>query len=295
MIYKQTKSDTLLDFAIYIALSFVLLITLYPLIFILSASISNPVDVLQGKVWLWPKGLNFEAYTRVFQNKDIIVGFRNTIIFTVLGTAFNLLMTTLGAYPLSRKDLFGRNKILLFFTLTMFFSGGLIPTYLVIKQLGLFNSPLVMIIPGAVTVWNLIIMKTYFQTSIPYELQEAAFIDGCSNTKVLTKVILPLSLPIVAVMVLFYGVGHWNAFFNALIYLNDRSMFPLQLILREILIQNQMQDMLNSGVEISEKQLMMVESIKYSVIVVSSIPVLLLYPLLQRYFVKGVMIGAIKG
>ncbi|WP_397341405.1 carbohydrate ABC transporter permease [Paenibacillus qinlingensis] len=293
--YKQTKSDTLLDFAIYIALSFVLLITLYPLIFILSASISNPVDVLQGKVWLWPKGLNFEAYTRVFQNKDIIVGFRNTIIFTVLGTAFNLLMTTLGAYPLSRKDLFGRNKILLFFTLTMFFSGGLIPTYLVIKQLGLFNSPLVMIIPGAVTVWNLIIMKTYFQTSIPYELQEAAFIDGCSNTKVLTKVILPLSLPIVAVMVLFYGVGHWNAFFNALIYLNDRSMFPLQLILREILIQNQMQDMLNSGVEISEKQLMMVESIKYSVIVVSSIPVLLLYPLLQRYFVKGVMIGAIKG
>nr|WP_310500979.1 carbohydrate ABC transporter permease [Paenibacillus qinlingensis] len=284
-----------MDFAIYIALSFVLLITLYPLIFILSASISNPVDVLQGKVWLWPKGLNFEAYTRVFQNKDIIVGFRNTIIFTVLGTAFNLLMTTLGAYPLSRKDLFGRNKILLFFTLTMFFSGGLIPTYLVIKQLGLFNSPLVMIIPGAVTVWNLIIMKTYFQTSIPYELQEAAFIDGCSNTKVLTKVILPLSLPIVAVMVLFYGVGHWNAFFNALIYLNDRSMFPLQLILREILIQNQMQDMLNSGVEISEKQLMMVESIKYSVIVVSSIPVLLLYPLLQRYFVKGVMIGAIKG
>lgn len=290
---RQTKSDVVFDIINVTLLIGVLIIILYPLIFVISASFSNSMAVMQGKVRLWPVGFNIEAYNTVFQNEKILTGYKNTIIYTVVGTAVNIAMTIAGAYPLSRKDFVGRNIIMMYITFTMFFGGGLIPSYIINKSLGLVNNFWVMILPGAVSVWNLIVMKSFFQNTIPVELQEAAFIDGCSNFNLLFKIVLPLSAPIIAVMVIFYGVGHWNAFFTALIYFKDAKRFPLQLVLREILIQNDMQDMTGDGTLLSQQ--ILAESIKYSVIIVSSLPVLMLYPFLQKYFVKGVMVGAIKG
>ncbi|HOJ12101.1 MAG TPA: carbohydrate ABC transporter permease [Clostridiales bacterium] len=292
---NHTKGDYIFDIVNTTLLILVLLIVLYPLIFVVSASFSDPLEILDGKVWLLPKGFTLEGYKRVFSNNDIMTGYKNTIIYTLLGTFVNLVMTIAGAYPLSRKDFYGRNIIMLLFTFTMFFSGGLIPTYLIIRKLNMVNKIWVLVLPGAVSMYNLIITKTFFQSTIPLELQEAAVIDGCSNIKILLKIVLPLSIPIIAVMTIFYGVAHWNAFFDALIYITDRKKFPLQLILREILIQNQMDEMMNSDIENLAQQMMMAEVIKYAVVIVASVPVLMLYPFLQKYFVKGVMIGAIKG
>lgn len=290
---RQTKSDRVFDIINVTLLIGVLIIVLYPLVFVVSASFSNSMAVMQGKVRLWPIGFNIESYRAVFQNSKIITGYKNTIIYTLVGTAVNIVMTIAGAYPLSRKDFVGRNIIMMYITFTMFFGGGLIPSYIINKSLGLVNNFWVMILPGAVSVWNLIVMRSFFQNSIPVELQEAAFIDGCSNFNLLFKIVLPLSAPIIAVMVIFYGVGHWNAFFTALIYFKEQKRFPLQLVLREILIQNDMHDMTGDGTLLAQQ--LLAESIKYSVIIVSSLPVLMLYPFLQKYFVKGVMVGAIKG
>lgn len=289
----KSKSDIIFDTVNVVLLTLVLIVVLYPLLFVVNASISKMTYVLQGEVILFPKGFNLDAYKMVFDNPRIMTGYKNTIGYTLVGTAINLAMTIAGAYPLSRKDFAGRHIFTVFFTITMFFSGGLIPTYLVVTGLGLYNTFWVMVILGAVGMWNMIIMRTFFQTSIPQEIQEAAFIDGCSNFGLLFRIVLPLSAPIIAVMVIFYGVGHWNAFFNALIYLKDHSRFPLQLILREILIIQDMQNMIDSSSLLDQQ--MIAESIKYAVIIVSSVPVLLLYPFLQKYFVKGVMVGAIKG
>ncbi|MEC0201578.1 carbohydrate ABC transporter permease [Paenibacillus lautus] len=291
----ETRGDRMFNVINYTILILVTIIVMYPLVFVLSASFSDPQAVLRGEMLLWPKGVNLNSYVKIFQNKDIISGFTNTLVYTSLGTFINLTMTILAAYPLSRKDFVGRNAIMALLVFTMFFSGGLIPTYLLIKNLGMLNTLWVMIIPNAVSIWNIIIMRTFFQQSIPGELQEAATIDGCSNIKILTRIILPLSMPIIAVTILFYAVGHWNAFFNALLYLSDKDKFPLQLILREILIQGQTNDMVKMSTESAIKQQREVEGIKYAVLVVANIPVLALYPFLQRYFVKGVMIGAIKG
>lgn len=270
-------------------------IVIYPLLFILSSSLSNPLEVIKGNVWLFPKDITFDAYKMVFRDPNIMIGYRNTILYTLLGTAINLTLTICAAYPLSRRDFAGRNLITGLLVFTMFFSGGLIPTYLVVKSLGMVNTIWAMVIPNAVSIYNIIIMRTFLQSSIPGELQEAAFVDGCSNIGVLIRIILPLSKPILAVMVLFYGVGHWNAFFNALIYLSDRAQFPLQLVLREILIQNQMSEQIMADVDTLASKQMMVEGIKYAVIIVASLPVLVLYPFLQKYFVKGLLIGALKG
>lgn len=291
----ESRGDRIFNIINYTVLILVTIIVMYPLVFVLSASFSDPQTVLRGEMLLWPKGVNLNSYVKIFQNKDIISGFTNTLVYTSLGTFINLTMTILAAYPLSRKDFVGRNAIMAMLVFTMFFSGGLIPTYLLIKNLGMLNTLWVMIIPNAVSIWNIIIMRTFFQQSIPGELQEAATIDGCSNIKILTRIILPLSMPIIAVTILFYAVGHWNAFFNALLYLSDKDKFPLQLILREILIQGQTNDMVKMSTESAIKQQREVEGIKYAVLVVANIPVLALYPFLQRYFVKGVMIGAIKG
>ncbi|MBE9913518.1 carbohydrate ABC transporter permease [Paenibacillus donghaensis] len=291
----ESRGDRVFNALIYIILGLVTIIVLYPLVFVFSASISDPQTVLRGEMLLWPKGINLNSYAKIFQNKDILSGFSNTLLYTSVGTLINLGMTIIAAYPLSRKDFVGRNWFMGLFVFTMFFGGGLIPTYLLIKDLGMLNSFWVMIIPNAVSIWNIIIMRTFFQQSIPYELQEAATIDGCSNIQILNRIILPLSMPIIAVMILFYAVGHWNAFFNALLYLSDKDKFPLQLILREILIQGQTSDMVKMSTESAIKQQREVEGIKYAVLVVANIPVLILYPFLQRYFVKGVMIGAIKG
>lgn len=290
---KRSRSDIVFDTINTIILFIVLFIVLYPLIFVLSASFSNPILVMQGKIRLLPKEPTLRAYKAVFRNDKILIGYKNTLMYTFMGTLINLIMTTMGAYPLSRKDFCGRQVFTLFFTITMFFSGGLIPTYLVIKTLGLYNSFWVMVLPGAVSVWNMFVMRAFFQNSIPTEIEEAARIDGCSNIGTLLKIIIPLSAPIFAVMTMRYGVSHWNSWFPALIYLKDESRHPLQFVLREILIQHRMDDMLAD--ETAHEQRLIAEALKYAVIVVSSVPVLLLYPFLQKYFVKGVMIGAIKG
>jgi len=282
------------DAAVNIVAILILCLVLYPLLFVVSASFSDPVNVIEGRVWLLPQGLTLEPYKLVFENESIWSGFRNTLLYTSVGTFVNVFLTIIAAYPLSRRDLPGKNMFMFIITFTMFFNGGLIPTYLLVKDMGMINTVWAMIVPTAIAAYNLIIMRTYFQTSIPYEIQESAWIDGCSNVRLLFSIIIPLSKPIIAVIVLFYAVGHWNAYFNALIYLRDSSLFPLQLILREILILNQSEDMGMGQIGMSDR-VMLSESIKYSVIIVSSLPVLLIYPFIQKYFVKGVMIGSIKG
>lgn len=291
---NQTFGDKIFGAINNTLLFILLLLVLYPLIFVVSASISNPLLVANGDLWLFPKELTLIGYQKVFQNRDILTGYLNTIMYTTVGTLINLLLTTLGAYPLSRRDFYGKNIIMFFLVFTMFFSGGLIPTYLVIKNLNMLNTFWALVIPNAVAVFNLIIMRSFFQSNIPREIEEAAEIDGCSDFQILRRIVLPLSTPIIAVMILFYSVGHWNAYFDALIYLTDREKFPLQLILREILIQNSMDEMAGSG-ESMAQQVMYAQSIKYAVVIVANLPVLLLYPFLQKYFVQGIMVGAVKG
>ena len=270
----------------------VCIIALYPLLYVLNASFSNPLAVMKNEITLWPKGFTVMGYQKAFSNPDVWTGYMNTILYTVIGTFINLALTSTSAFALSRKDLKGRNFWVMFITFTMFFSGGMIPSYLLIKKLHLYNTFWVMIIPGAVSAWNLIIMRTFFQSNVPMELQEAAIIDGCNDIAIFFRIALPLSAPIVAVMVLFYGVGHWNEFFNALIYLDDRKKYPLQLFLREILIQNISQDNVSGP---AADQQIIGQSIRYSLIIVATVPVLMIYPFLQKYFVKGIMIGSLKG
>lgn len=293
-IIKESKEDVIFDVVNTVLITMLLLIILYPLIFIVSASFSGSMEVLKGEVIIFPKNLTLEAYRRVFMDENIVSGYINTVIYTVLGTAISLFFTFTAAYPLSRKDFKGRNIIMIYLSITMFFGGGLIPTYLVVKGLHMIDTIWAIVLLGSVSVWNIIVTRTFFQ-GIPFELQEAAFIDGCSNTKTFVSVIMPLSSTIVAVMVLFYGVYYWNNYFSALIYLNDEAKYPLQLVLRKIMVLGQMENMVNSGTESVASQQMAAETIKYSVIVVASVPVLIIYPFLQKYFEKGVMVGAIKG
>ncbi|WP_163883018.1 carbohydrate ABC transporter permease [Paenibacillus favisporus] len=292
-----TIGDRISGAFIYAALAVILVLVLYPLIYVLSASVSEPSAVIEGRMWLFPVDLTFTGYNKIFHNEEVLIGYRNTILYTVVGTAINLFMTTAAAYPLSRKDFAGRGVITAILVFTMFFSGGLIPTYLLIKSLHMINTIWALILPGAVSVYNIIIMRTFFQMSIPPELQEAAAIDGCGNLQTLWRIILPLSMPILAVMVLFYSVGHWNSYFNALIYLSERSKFPLQLFLREILVKGEVDNMVQGGAAMigQDQQILDAEIIKYAMVVVANVPIFLLYPFLQKYFVKGIMIGAIKG
>ncbi|MFC4324316.1 carbohydrate ABC transporter permease [Litchfieldia salsa] len=292
---RKSREDKIFDILNLLLLTTVMLLVLYPLYFVVIASISNPDKVFNGEVWLWPQDITFEGYQRIFQDDRIWIGYKNTIVYSFVGTLVNVTLTLMAAYALSRKDLIGRNFFMIFFVFTMFFSGGLIPTYLVVKDLGMVNSMWALIIPKAVAVWNLIVARTFFQATIPTELLESAQMDGCSNTKFFLKVVLPLSKPIIAVMVLFYAVGHWNAFFDALIYLNDEGKYPLQLILRSILIQNEASANMVGDVESFAAQQRISELIKYGVIIVAAIPLLILYPFIQKYFVKGAMIGSIKG
>lgn len=292
---RKTVSDHVFDTAIVVLIILIMTLCLYPLIYVVSASVSDPMAIIDGSVWLTPVRFSVKSYQSVFKNPDIMGGYANSILYTVTGTALNLLMTILGAYPLSRRDFRGRKTVMMILTVTMFFSGGLIPTYLVYRRvLHVYNSIWAIILPGAISVWNLVLMRTYFETSIPYELQEAASIDGCNNTRILTSIILPLSKPIVVVLCMYYGVEHWNEYFNSMIYLSDRAKYPLQLILREILIQQDMQSMMESSTVVMD-QILLSEGIKYAVIVAASLPMMLLYPCLQKYFSKGVMVGAVKG
>ncbi|EAC5366822.1 carbohydrate ABC transporter permease, partial [Listeria monocytogenes] len=280
---KDTRADKIFLIFVYVFLAISLLIVLYPLIYIISASISNPHLVNSGEMWLLPKGITFEGYRTLLGNSSIWRGYLNTIYYTVLGTSINLLVTLPCAYALSREDFYGRRAFTNFMLVTMFLSGGLIPSYLLIRSLGMLNTVWALVIPGAVSVYNVVVTRTFFQSTIPREMEEAAIVDGCSDFRLFMQIVLPLSTPIIAVMALFYGVGHWNSFFSALIYLSDRSMYPLQMILREILI---LQDMSSNTVNnvtsemanmlYSKQQLAQV--IKYGVMIVSSLPVIIVYP-----------------
>ena len=292
---RQSRGDKIFNVINGLLIAVVLIMIIYPLWFVIIASVSDPAKVLGGQVILMPRKFTLQGYQMVFRDPMIMTGYRNTLFYTVTGTAINLVMTILAAYPLSRKDWVGRGFFMGVLMFTMFFSGGIIPTYLMMNSLGMINTVWAMILPGAVSVYNTIIMRTFFINSIPSELQEAAQVDGCSNTRLLIQIVLPLSKQILAVMVLFYGVAHWNAFFNALIYLTESKRYPLQLVLRSILIQNTAsQDMLGD-LDTMGSRVMMAETIKYALIIVSTLPMMILYPFLQRFFEKGVMVGAVKG
>lgn len=293
MAIRRTWGEKWFDGA-NIAVLFVLMAaTLYPLIYVAFASVSDPsLFVRHSGLLLYPQGFTIEAYKLVLNNPMIYISYLNTLLYVVAGTVLNLAMTILGAYALSRKDLYWKNAITLVIVFTMFFSGGLIPLYFTVMDLGLLNNRLALLLPVAINTMNLIIMRTSF-LSIPVDLEESATIDGANDFTILQRVILPLSGPIIAVMILYYGVAHWNSWFNAMIFLRDRELYPLQLILREILLSNSTDTMMTDVSSVNKTPVG--ETIKYATIIVATIPILFVYPFLQRYFVKGVMIGALKG
>lgn len=290
---RQSPGDMLFNGVNMAFMAMLIVLTLYPLLYVLFASLSDPATLMRTRGFIFgPLGFTMEAYKRVFDNPMILTGYRNTIFYVVAGTAVNILMTTLGAYGLSRKGVMLRRPLMLFIVFTMFFGGGLVPTFLLVgRSLNMMDTPWALIIPGAIQTINLIIMRTAFE-GIPVELEEAARMDGANDFTILFRIILPLSMPVVAVMILFYAVGHWNSFFPAMVYIRSRELYPLQLILREILISNSTESM-TSGI-MSGDVLPIGETIKYATIVVATLPILTIYPFLQRFFVKGVLIGAVK-
>jgi putative aldouronate transport system permease protein len=291
MTYNRSLAEKTLDALNILLVGLGAVVFTYPVWFVLISSLSDAHAVAAGQITLWPVGWNLDAYHRVFEDQAVWQAYGNTLFYVVVGTAVNLILTTLGAYPLSRKNLYGSGLFMKIIVFTMFFSGGLIPYYLNVRNLGLFDTRWALIIPGAISAFNLIVMRTFFQ-SIPDSLVESAKIDGANDFRVLLRIVLPLSMPVMAVMTLFYAVAHWNSWFNALIYLQDRTLYPLQLILREILTQNNTE---NLTLNVGQSDMQQIsETIKYATIVVATVPILLIYPFLQKYFVKGVMIGAIK-
>ena len=291
---RESLGDRLFLFAVYFFLAIVLLIVLYPLLYVVSSSFSSPSAVSSGRVWLWPVDFSLKGYQVAFSNPQIITGYANSLYYTFFGTLISVTLTVLVAYPLSRRGLFGRDAIMIFITFTMIFYGGLIPTYLVVKDLGMLNTRWALLIPQAVAAWQVIIARTFFQVTIPEELAEAAELDGCSDLRFLWSIVLPLSKPILAVLVLMYAVGQWNAYFDALLYLKSAALHPLQLVLRGILILNTTTSGSMEASEMVERQ-QMADLLKFSLIVVGSLPVLLIYPFAQKYFVSGMLIGSIKG
>jgi putative aldouronate transport system permease protein len=294
MRYSKGYGEWLYTIFNYLLVMIVVVASFYPFYYIIIASISDGIELMKGNIKFWPKGINFESYKTILSDPLITRAYTNTIIYTVSGTLVNLFCTTLCAYPLSRRNLYGRSFFMGLITLTMFFSGGLIPTYLVIQKLGFINTIWAIILPGAISTYNMIIMRTFFQ-GIPDSLYESAYLDGANDIRVLFSIVLPLSVPIMATMVIFYSVGHWNSYFDALIYLNDRNKFPMQVILRNMVnsseyIMSMQQSSTSSEVGISVEM-----TIKYSIIVVTILPILFVYPFAQKYFIKGVMIGSLKG
>lgn len=290
---RESASDRILISVIYVILSLVLVAVLYPLIYIVSSSISSPAAVVSGKVWLWPVDISFQGFQTILKTPLIMTGYGNSLLYMSVGTIISVTLTVMLAYPLSRKTFFGRKGILMMVMFTMLFSGGLIPTYLVVKEMGMIDSRLALLIPNAIWVWQVIIARSFFQSTIPSELVEASEIDGCSDWRFLGSVVIPLSKPILAVLILMYAVGQWNSYFDALIYLKSDKLFPLQLVLRSIIIQNNSAGAMDLSVQIQRAQL--AELLKYSLIVVATLPVLIIYPFVQRYFVQGMLVGSVKG
>ena len=293
----RIRDDVGFNIVNYTILTVILLIVAYPLIYIVSASFSSKAAVMANRVWLWPVEPSLKGYEAVFNNKDILTGFGNSIFYTLAGTFVNLVVTLAAAYPLSRRDLRPRNFIMLVFSFTMFFAGGMIPSYLLVSNLGMLNTRWSVILPGALNVYNMIIARQFFASNIPTELLEASQLDGCSDFQFIFRVVVPLSGAIVAVLGLFFAVGHWNAYFSALLYIGDRKKYPLQVFLREILIQNTIDASMTGSVSLEDEVVKqgLEDLLKYSLIIVASVPVLIIYPFVQKYFVKGVMIGSIKG
>jgi len=293
---RETSTDRITIAVFYIILLVIGIVSLYPVIYVLSASISDPLAVNSGEVVLWPVGLNFDGYRYILENDWVLIGYRNSIFYTVFGTLLNLVVTFSAAYALSRKDMFGRGILSMYMIIPIWFSGGLIPTFLTVNSLGLVNKPATLIILGAVSMYNCVICRTFIQSSIPKELEEAARIDGCNNFGIMFRVVLPLSKPVLAILALYYGLGHWNDYFTALIYVNDRALQPLQTFLRMILILNEKIDMSDvTQLESAMYRAYISQIMRYGLIVVASLPMLIVYPFVQRYFVQGVMIGALKG
>lgn len=291
----KINNDKIFQFVINAITILLCVLALYPLIYAVSASFSSPDQILSGKVWLWPVNPTINAYKRVFASKDILIGYRNTIFYTLSGTLINMIMSIICAYPLSLPDLKGKNAITLFITFTMFFGGGMIPTYLNIKNLGMLNSPLSVLIPGAISVSNMLIMRNYFIHSVPSELREAAAIDGSSPLHTMITIILPLSKSILVVVMLYYMVGHWNSYFSAMMYMRDRNKYPLQVFLRQILVLTQMGDMEEQAGVDDLNIYLIYAALKYAIIVVSAVPLLVLYPMVQKFFERGIMVGSLKG
>jgi putative aldouronate transport system permease protein len=292
---QESLTDKIFLAFVYTFLILCLIVVSYPLIYIFSSSLSSSSAVISGKVWLFPIEPTLQGYKAIFRNSQIVTGYYNSMIYAFFGTLLSVTLTITAAYPLSRKDFYGRNVITALFVFTMIFSGGLIPYYLTVKELGLLNTRWALIIPAAVSVWQVILARSFFQTSIPMELTEAAHLDGCSDFKFLSRIVIPLSKPIIAVLVLMYAIGYWNSYFEALIFLKSSSMYPLQLILRNILILNTVDPTMIKDVKLLAERQGLKELLKYSLIVVASAPVLILYPFVQRHFVKGLLIGSIKG
>ena len=292
---KAPLGDKIFIILIYILLAAIMLVVFLPLVYIVSASFSDPQAVISNEVWFLPVRPTLRGYQAVFKNRNILTGFANSFYYMIVGTLVNIVMTVMCAYPLSRKEFTARNKVAMIFVFTMYFSGGLIPTYMLVNSLGLVNTRWSMIIPSAMSTYNMIICRTYFVNSIPDELYEAGQLDGCTPFKYLLRVVVPLSKPILAVLVLYYGVTKWNSYFDAMIYLKSQTMVPLQIVLRDILILNQVDYTMISDASAIAAQRGLTDLLKYSTIVVASLPVLCIYPFLQKYFVTGITLGAVKG
>lgn len=292
---RRTRQDVIFDTVNYIILSLILLCVLYPLYFIVIASFSDPTAVNNGQAFLLPQGFNLGGYKKILGYDMIWTGYRNSIIYTVVATVINIIVTMMLAYTLSRKTFLGKKLLLFYVMIPMYFSGGMIPTFLLVQSLGLYNNPAVMIIIGMVNTFNVIVARTSIQNSIPDELYEAAMLDGCSHITFFCKVVMPLSKAIIAVLILYYGIAHWNGYMDALIYLNDRKYQPLQIVLRDILIQSQVSSDLVAGAEDAVKKQEETEIMKYALIIVATLPLMVVYPFLQKYFAQGAMVGSVKG
>lgn len=289
------RGDKIFYVIISVVLTLFFLMVLYPCIYVISASFSSGTAVQAGKVVLWPVDFSIEGYRTVFNTTTVWTGFRNSLFYTIVGTAINIFVTMIAAYSLARPDVPGKNGFMLLFTFTMFFNGGMITAYILVQSLHMLDTIWCMIIPGAMSAYNLIVARTFIQNSIPVELLEAAKIDGCSDVKYFISIVVPLSKAIIAVLVLFYGVGHWNQYFNAMLYLHTKELYPLTLFLKEILMADQIDPSTVADPELQAQLAQAAGVIKYALIVVTMIPIMLIYPFIQKYFVKGVMIGSIKG
>ncbi|MBQ6804053.1 MAG: carbohydrate ABC transporter permease [Clostridia bacterium] len=291
---QDPAGDRLLYGIIHVLMVLLLIVTMYPLIYVLSASFSSPHAVGNGQVVLWPVEFSLRGYQEVFEYQVVWLGYKNTIFYTLVGTVINVVMTMMAAFALSKKTLPGRGMFTFLFTFTMLFSGGLVPTYLQLRSLGIINTRWALLLPGAISVYNMVVTRTFIQ-NIPGELSEAAEIDGCSHFKYFFLILLPLSKAILAVISLYYAVGHWNSYFNALIYISDRNLYPLQIFLRDVLVLNSVDA--SSILDPEEAQALegMRDLLKFSMIVVSTVPILCIYPAIQKYFAKGVMVGSMKG